>query len=481
MFALAVHYLTGRAVCKRYGSQDDPEWPPEPARLFCALVAALHAGGNRQDERAALKWLEEQEPPSLSFSDWVERAPYVSYVPANDPSAPRKVPRRLIKRDDLAILPEYRNRNGRTFPSLTPDQPDVHFIWQTAEPTFETTQTIQRLAGRLAYLGHSSSLVSVSIAEKPPPPRITASSEGAWGTLRAVRAGYLEELEHIFDSHAAALLSTKGAAPRLPLPTSFQRYSEMNTYSEQKQFVRGIFQELHVFRLPGACPLSLTVTMRVTDALRKAAMEKSVPHPIEELSGHGADGNPSQAPHVAFVPLADVGHPHADGHLLGLAAALPRGLDGGARDNVLLAISRVERLTLGKAGAWPITAMSAGAVPKGLGIMTWSRASRRWATVTPLVLDRFPKRLYGEEAEEIVSQACVHGGFPKPTEILITPAAPFVGVPLSRDFPPLVNPGKPKRFHTHVILCFEAPVRGPMLLGAGRYKGYGLCRPLGEE
>src|SRR5690242_7586313 len=118
MFALAVHYLTGRSVAKRYGSQEDPEWPPEPARLLCALVAALHAGGNRQDERAALKWLEEQECPSLCFSDWVERSSYVSYVPANDAFTRRKAARRPVERGDLAVLPDYRNRNGRGFPSL---------------------------------------------------------------------------------------------------------------------------------------------------------------------------------------------------------------------------------------------------------------------------------------------------------------------------------------------------------------------------
>ena len=30
----------------------------------------------------------------------------------------------------------------------------------------------------------------------------------------------------------------------------------------------------------------------------------------------------------------------------------------------------------------------------------------------------------------------------------------------------------------HAILIFSEPVVGPVLLGAGRYRGYGLCRPL---
>jgi CRISPR-associated protein Csb2 len=32
--------------------------------------------------------------------------------------------------------------------------------------------------------------------------------------------------------------------------------------------------------------------------------------------------------------------------------------------------------------------------------------------------------------------------------------------------------------HAHAILLFESPVRGRILLGAGLYRGYGLCRPM---
>ena len=31
----------------------------------------------------------------------------------------------------------------------------------------------------------------------------------------------------------------------------------------------------------------------------------------------------------------------------------------------------------------------------------------------------------------------------------------------------------------HVLLEFGGEVQGPVLLGAGRYRGYGLCKPLG--
>jgi CRISPR-associated protein Csb2 len=32
----------------------------------------------------------------------------------------------------------------------------------------------------------------------------------------------------------------------------------------------------------------------------------------------------------------------------------------------------------------------------------------------------------------------------------------------------------------HAYLEFDEPVVGPVLLGSGRYRGYGLCRPVQE-
>jgi CRISPR-associated protein Csb2 len=38
--------------------------------------------------------------------------------------------------------------------------------------------------------------------------------------------------------------------------------------------------------------------------------------------------------------------------------------------------------------------------------------------------------------------------------------------------------GRRSRQQWHVTLQFDRPVRGPVVLGAGRYRGYGLMVPL---
>ncbi len=48
-------------------------------------------------------------------------------------------------------------------------------------------------------------------------------------------------------------------------------------------------------------------------------------------------------------------------------------------------------------------------------------------------------------------------------------------------FPRLRRKDGSERRHSHAILIFDEPVRGPILIGAGRYRGYGLCRPLEVE
>lgn len=52
---------------------------------------------------------------------------------------------------------------------------------------------------------------------------------------------------------------------------------------------------------------------------------------------------------------------------------------------------------------------------------------------------------------------------------------------IQHAFPRLRRKDGSERRHTHAILVFDEPVRGPILVGAGRYRGYGFCRPMEGE
>jgi CRISPR-associated protein Csb2 len=56
--------------------------------------------------------------------------------------------------------------------------------------------------------------------------------------------------------------------------------------------------------------------------------------------------------------------------------------------------------------------------------------------------------------------------------------APLLGTRPVRAFPAFAIGAGGLRF-VHADLVFAEPVRGPVIIGAGRYFGYGLCRPMG--
>ena len=81
----------------------------------------------------------------------------------------------------------------------------------------------------------------------------------------------------------------------------------------------------------------------------------------------------------------------------------------------------------------------------------------------------------------MIGQCCARIGLPAPREVIVTPVSAHAGVPPVRAFSHLQRKDGSRRRHGHAILVFDEPVCGPVILGAGRYRGYGLCRPLGDS
>ena len=118
---------------------------------------------------------------------------------------------------------------------------------------------------------------------------------------------------------------------------------------------------------------------------------------------------------------------------------------------------------------------------------TWTRPSRRWATVTPIALDQNPGNLLArdpaaaaqaaERAEATIARACEHVGLPRPAWVQVMRRSLFDAAPEAQRFMPYPRSGPgPKRVCVHAETCFEEPVAGPVVLGAGRYFGVALCR-----
>ncbi|MGH3991188.1 MAG: type I-G CRISPR-associated protein Csb2, partial [Pseudonocardiaceae bacterium] len=206
---------------------------------------------------------------------------------------------------------------------------------------------------------------------------------------------------------------------------------------------------------------------------------------------------------VAIVPLPDVGHRWADGTVRGVALVLPRdeprehlvtALENWQANGLAVRLANRDRpVTFGAARVVPAEE-GWSEFPMPLRRATWCRPARQWISVTPVALDRFVRALHhptrhdvsDEQAREIVSRSCVHTGLPEPVEVVISPVGLTAAVPRAngrsphgRAFPRFVAAGSGELKQTvHVALTFAEDIRGPVLLGAGRYLGYGLFLPL---
>lgn len=474
MFALEVEYLTGRVVASKRHDREAAEWPPHPGRLFSALVAALKECDFGEAEREALLWLERQPPPSLSVGEATARDVVPIFVPVNDNACPDNVPTKGFSAGQISegikVLPDRRSRQQRALPSVTLAQPAVHFIWSppVANEAEQHLTALTRLASHVTYLGHSSSLVRVSVCQQPPPPTLVPTEPGE-EVLRVPTQGRLAELEAMYE---------RGDRPS---PGMFCAYAKTAKRAEGP--AETVFGETVVFRRAGGPRLPLHASPNLTWTVRRALMSLAGPHPGEIISGHAADGSPSQQPHMAIVPLAYVAHTYADGNIMGFAVVLPRRLDrfDPARQQIAQALVRLESLEMGRAGVWKVERVTAESLPRSLHVDPYTGPARLWATVTPMLLDYIPKDKPGKDQEAIIATACERIGLFPPTVIEVGPVSPFRGVPPSGHFARLRNGKQPHLHRTHVFLEFDRPVRGPVILGAGRYLGMGLCRRVGRR
>lgn len=546
MLAIEVVFLTGRYVATAYNTRTEGEWPPHPARVFSALAATHFAAdpGLTQglaEERALLEWLEQQGPPQIRATEATAREVVTVFVPVNDVALTNvdgeahavlearakvagaeengdakslKTAQKSLKAAQDAyskalakainvpaksgdpkagarVLPDQRGRQPRTFPSVTPAEPVVEFIWPTASPTSQQRARLDGLLARVVRVGHSSTLVSMRTLNEPREPTWVPFQSGSL-SLRVFEPGQLTALERAFETH-------REVEPRV-MPARQQLYARPTAVGAEAPAQSVFGDDWLVLRRVGGPHVPMTATAGIARQVRRALMSfaDSIP---EVLSGHSPSRSPSEQPHMAVVPLPFIGHANASGLILGVALVLPRAAGADQRTAVFRAVagweakSRVEDedapalpLHLGEAGEFLLERVEWGAVASTLLPRVWCQPSCVWSSVTPVALDQNPGDLRSRdprkllkataEAKDTITKGCVRIGLPPPISVEILPAAPWAIAAKARQYPRFpVAPDRTQRVLTHARLVFDRPVSGPVLIGAGRYVGLGLFRP----
>jgi CRISPR-associated protein Csb2 len=520
VLAFGIRYLNGFAAAAEPDDRERAEWPPHPGRIFMALVAAHFQTGADTAERAALLWLEgterggEVSAPAIAAPEAMPRAVVKHYVPVNDKAGPSKAL--------LHSLPLTRDRQDRVFARAWLEDDRVCMYWPDLDPPAEHRRALTSLCSKVTRIGHSSSLVQMWLAEPGEigEPNWVPDDGRAIINLRIPGPGTLDYLQEQYNAAAvedyAALKvtemqtndpKTKRAArkrlreaydnrpspqqrPRLSLYQGYARPAPETATAGTTNTVFSpnfVVLQLRVKQGPYQ-QLGLVSTLTVTHRWREAILSHSngfAESVRRMLSGHDANDSPSDDPHLAFLPLAFVGHEHADGHLLGMGLTLPAGLSPDDRREALRAIAAVRELKLGPLGLWAAESVTASQPQWNLRTETWTahpQGATHWSAVTPIAFDRHPKAKdkaqYQQETAAMIAEACTRIGLPKPREVIVTQASAHLGVPPAFAFPRLKRKDGSERRHTHAILVFDEPVCGPILIGAGRFRGYGACRPM---
>ena len=477
---LEIEFLTGVCRAARSPASEAPDWPPQPDRVFSALACAWATRGERDDERRALEWLEEQPAPTVHASGHVARTAPDVFVPPNDPKSSKSA--KTYRR----VMPDARPRQPRRFPVARPDSPTMAVVWPEA-PGPDVCESLDEVARDVAYLGHSASLVRCRFlrgdSAEPPHPGAPAR--------RTVYPGRLAELEAAHRANPVRPVIRPGASV-----VSAASVTSASTASTGEWLVlERIEGEMPDIRASALVCRALRRTLM--SGYRRADMRDAIP---EIVSGHTADRSPTRRPHLAVVPLAFAGYPHADGRVFGFALVPPAGTSLRSVPGLVRAFEELapydaghERrlLTLeGSPLSKPLHLAPAGATRvSSLSPEPYLESARVWASVTPIVLDRHLKRNDDLEIREIIAGACENAGLPRPDpdRIQVGKHSAIEGAPPARTragAPPWTRWKAPESLATrslvHAVIDFGCSTTGPVLLGAGRFTGLGLCRRLGS-
>lgn len=537
-FGLAVDLLCERYTASAHNDRVATEWPPHPARLHMALIDAWGSSEDQDpSERAALVWLESLEPPEIVAAETVaERTPVVHYVPDNDvditspanyanryqrlgdaleqldddvaPKQRERLETKIAKERDVAsqvtergttsprvaaeMLPGGRGKQGRHFPTVRPAGQSVVFWWEGADPSPEVRAAIDEVAARVSRLGHSSSFVAVRLTDTPEDGRRWRPARAGPLTLRVPAVGMTDALVRDHEVYER----TGNRVKRL-LPEANYRIGDVHEVAVAASNLAGMVRVRALRR-----PVPVRHLDDLTAALRGAVLHHGDDPSPELVSGHGPDGTPASRPHAAFLALPFVGHDRASGEIHGVAVIVPHSGHEADAEKERLAQAWIDQalahllaaggdLHLGSAGVATIDADPPQRYT--LRLKRWTAPSHRWITATPIALGRNPgdlrardaddsnaarKRLAAfEQAEADVRRACSHVGLPDPLSVVVSRGPLLDGTnPAHRYGAPAI--GGRSKVLVHADLVFAEPVAGPIVLGAGRFRGFGLLAPV---
>jgi len=485
-FILTIHLYD-----QRYHGAD--EWPPAPARVFQALVAGAAAGGSVPRSAALVLKLLEDLPPPVIAAPRARRGQRVAvYVPSNDLDTVGGDPDRI---GDVRVKKSVQ-------PYLLEDAPTFLYAWALPE---QTNLELVAIADGLYQFGRGIDpawAVGELIDSEELRDRLCEyrgiihrpKVGDGFNELATPTRGTLDSILHRFNAALKRLQQRHDGRTNFMQPPKARfamvRYDGVPTYHLFE--LRKESDPTKVFPWTAERVTSLVEHVRDTAVHALSTALPNMKADIEQiLVGRrvcGAKASPIEQ-RVRFVPLPSIGHMHADQLIRRVLVQIPPGPL--LENDVLWALSGRQ---LFGAHAGELCDVTLSAAPADEMVALYSASSRSWRSVTPLALSstsrrkispshRLKEATSGTErvSEEQAAMCAV-------TEALRHAAidTPLVRVHVQRE--PFERNGTraerfaertrfPKESLWHVELEFCRAVKGPLLLGDGRFLGLGLMAP----
>jgi len=449
------------------GTKDEGDWPPSPARLFSAFVAADGTGSRmRQTSGRELHWIEQLPPPTI-----------IASAPSDTPSS--EVNERFVPRNerDEGVVQGYPARKAvlvRPGTRRAPRIPKVTYMW-AEEPDDEVLAGLQFRAARIGYLGCADSPARITVTRghftNDRPDDVWVPDPTGSTSIPVFFPGLLEILDHAYEQWCSGVptrrswFRTERARYRVPgAPVGTGDSSQLAPTCIWLQFDGS---------LPGAYRLDLAETLKaaVLDLYQRHVLTNGSEVP-QELHGHAIDGRVTQP--AWWVPLPAVGNEHATGRLHGAVIMLPSTCGREVVNGVRSALWHLRTLT--KPGRFEVGVHARGDSerPWSTNPMRWTGPSRRWVTASPVVHERRSRKT---PTLETVTDWCRHAGYPDPLRFLVSPIPLLTGAPGLRGLR-TSRRAEDQRTASHLTLEFDEPVVGPVVLGRTRSFGLGLMAPV---
>lgn len=448
-----------------------PEWPPSPFRMFQALLngAMQSAGMDSDATRAAFRWLETQSPPVIFAPKKSRGAQRTSYVPSNDVYRRREYSSRLTPKN--------------LHPSVFTEGASVSYIWDLpdAAETARNAEILIRAARRMNALGWgidavigNGRLVDASAADGFDGERWLPVA-GAASRLRVPEKGALDDLLHCHTEFMKR--SPKGEAP---MPRREPRIFRFVEYAREGDAVGRRYE---AFDIEGYSLHSDFFALRnafwVGDSIRRLMCreinrrdynEQFNGNADKDLAGH-ITKRTETAYRISCVPLPSYGHQYVDGGIRRALIAEPIGSSAGVKEWAQRRLSG-EPLYDKRKKHRGLLVEPGGAASRRM-VNRYTRPSKEWSSVTPIILPGTDKRKR-RKAEAQILKTLAQAGYP---ESMIQDWN-------IRKTPHWRNGLHAERYHIppefvgrgvwHLELEFKNEVRGPVTIGAGRFRGLGV-------